>query len=179
MVGAGPSSSVHARRRGAVAFVVVVVLGLMSFAGTSVAGRLVTGRQVKDGSVKAVDLRPNRAVRGADVRDGTLSPTQMAPLAAGPPGATGSAGAPGLDGLASFEYLAPDFTALRNTTTPFTATCPAGKVVVGGGLSSVSQQIQIVDSHPTDDQTGWSVTVRNNAASDQTVFAWAVCVSPQ
>src|SRR4051794_33387888 len=81
-----------------------VALSLVSFTSAAVAQSLVTGRQVKDGSVRSVDLRTDQGVRGADVRDGSLSAEQLSSLPPGPPGNQGGQGLPGLAGLDNFDY---------------------------------------------------------------------------
>jgi len=78
--------------RGRAGMVLAFMLGLViATAGTATASRLITGRQIKDGSITAKDLSP--AVRARLVRTGGATTT-------GPKGETGPAGIPGPAGSA-------------------------------------------------------------------------------
>jgi len=157
--------------------VAALVLALVSFAGTAVAGGLVTGRQVKDGSLGSVDLRTDRAVRGTDVRDGTLSARKMASLPQGPAGDQGSPGIDGVSGLDNFDYEISSPVDVGPTgEATISVPCAAG-TVVGGGASSASEDIRIVAIRLLPAGSGWQVTVYNESASLVTAFGWAVCVS--
>ena len=133
-----------------------------------------TGRQVKDGSLRSVDLRANRAATGADVRDGTLSASKLSSLPPGPAGATGPPGPPGVDGLDGFDYEIASATVPGSGEATITVPCATG-TVVGGGASSVGV-IRMVESRPLADGSGWNVVVRNLLAADVDAFGWAVCV---
>ena len=64
-----------------------------------------------------------------------------------------------------------------------TATCPAGKVAIGGGVSLANDGagggIRLVQSYPTvdGDTYGWRVTVVNNWEEETTVRAYAICAT--
>ena len=165
-------------RPGAGACLVALVVLLVSFTGAAVASGSITGRQVKDGSLRSIDLRTDRGVTGADVRDGTLSPTKFASLPPGPQGLTGPQGTPGLNGLDNFDYEVLPVDVTRGTAAQMTVPCAAG-TVVGGGASSAGV-IQIEESRPLPNGSGWTVLVFNADTTDVTAFAWAVCVgAPQ
>jgi hypothetical protein len=57
------------------------------------------------------------------------------------------------------------------------AQCPAGKVVIAGGVSNVNTEgIQMVSSFPTQATATWHVTLRNTTLTNNRTFTpWAVC----
>lgn len=130
------------RRPGVGLLLAGVILAGIGFAGTwsgtALASALVTGRQVKDGTLRSVDLRSDRAVTGADVRDGTLSAQKLSALPDGPAGPQGPQGLPGLDGLDNFDYEVPDPVSVSGFGEgEIFVPCREG-IVVGGGASSFS-----------------------------------------
>jgi hypothetical protein len=171
---ARPAGVAGRRRWSTGLLVAAAVVALVSFTGTAVASGLVTGRQVKDGSLRSVDLRANRAVTGADVRDGTLSASKLSSLPAGRQGDTGPSGAKGVDGLDNFHYEIASAPVPGSGEVQITVPCAAG-TVVGGGASSLGV-IRMVESRPLSDGSGWNVVVRNRSAAGVDAFGWAVCV---
>jgi hypothetical protein len=149
-----------------------------TFAGTAAAGGLVTGRQIKDGSLTSVDLRTDRGVTGADVRDGSLSASKLSSLPQGPPGIPGLSGSKGVDGLDNFNYEISDpgqGQVPASGDLDILVPCPAGTRVVGGGASS-GGVIRMEESRPLADGSGWNVVVFNEQTTAVDAFAWAVCV---
>jgi hypothetical protein len=55
-----------------------------------------------------------------------------------------------------------------------TATCPPGTKIIGGGASSNSARVTIINSEPTADETGWLVTATADAAGPL-IAADAIC----
>lgn len=79
---------------------------MVATAGTAAAARLITGRQIKDGSITAKDL--SKALRAQLARAGKQGPAG-APGVQGAAGAAGATGAPGAPGLVrAFAHVAPD-----------------------------------------------------------------------
>jgi hypothetical protein len=156
--------------------VAAAVVALVSFAGTAVAGGLVTGRQIKDASLTSVDLKADRAVTGADVRDGSLSAEKLSSLPQGAPGTKGSTGLKGLDGLDNFDYEHIDAVPIGpNNDVQVTVPCATG-TVIGGGASSRFATIRIEESRPLPDGSGWKVLIFNQSEVDVDATAWAICV---
>jgi hypothetical protein len=171
------SSTAVRMRRGAGLLVAAAVAAVVSYTGAALAGGPVTGRQIKDGSVGSVDLRTDRGATGADVRDGTLTAAKMRSLPQGPDGAKGPPGVTGLDGLDNFDYeISGPTRVVAGSDATFTVPCAAG-TVLGGGASSVNTRIDMEESHPLADGTGWTVAVYNASGADAVVFFWADCVS--
>jgi hypothetical protein len=79
-----------------------------------------------------------------------------------------------------YEIVTQTDTLTENVEATVTATCPTGKVVVGGGWLSVypADHVAIAESYPTG--TGWAVRVKllgNTGGSYSTdVTAYAVCI---
>jgi hypothetical protein len=74
-----------------------------ALAGTSYAAVAITGLNIKDGSVRSIDIADGKyGVQGKDVKDGTLQATDLSvaarALLKGQTGATGAPGAPGTNG---------------------------------------------------------------------------------
>ena len=60
----------------------------------------------------------------------------------------------------------------------WTAECPAGKKVTGGGVSSTEPNfITVRESAALNDGAGWAVGVYNDKATAQTSYVWAVCIT--
>ena len=139
-------------------FVVLAVAGLMllvSFAGGATAGILVTGKQIKDGSVASRDIR-NRSVTTRDVRDRTLKVRDLSKRTRtrlrGATGTSGPQGLPGLDGVSGFEVVTATGTIPVGLTETVLASCPDGKTAMGaaGGfdtlLAGLSSQVTRIDA---------------------------------
>jgi hypothetical protein len=149
-------------------------LALASFTSTAVASGLVTGRQIKDGSVGSVDLKAGRGLGGADVRDGSLSAQELGSLPQGPRGEPGGTGPPGLAGLHNFDYeISQPFAVDPSSDAGMTVPC-AG-TPIGGGASSDSFAVSTMESHP--EGSGWTVRVYNASGTARDAYAWAVCAS--
>ena len=84
-------TSRHARLSAALLAVLVLSLGL---GGTAAAVTLVTGKQIKDGTVRGRDVG-NGSLTGADVADRSLSPADFSGSVQGPTGPQGPAGPSG------------------------------------------------------------------------------------
>jgi hypothetical protein len=134
-----------------------VVASLALFAalgGSSYAAISITGKQVQDNSLTAKDVR-NASLTSQDVRDQSLlaQDFKKGQLPAGPQGPRGDTGAPGpkgdpgatgpqgvqgergLPGVSGYEQITVDKQTNPDVSifTFATATCPIGKVAVGGG----------------------------------------------
>jgi hypothetical protein len=94
----------------------------------------------------------------------------------GPPGPAGPAGASG--GLSGYEIVtgAPVAMTFDDFEMTASASCPAGKLAIGGGVTVASpgDEVLMAESHPTAGGAGWSVTVLNYGA-DNSMTAHVVC----
>jgi hypothetical protein len=57
------------------------------------------------------------------------------------------------------------------------ATCPAGKIAVGGGFSTsgFDQSMEVTASNPQPEGNAWRVVARNPGTGDGTLVASVVC----
>ncbi len=155
-------------RRPSPATVVALAALFVASSGTAVAAVIVTGANVKNGSLTGLDVR-NGSLTSADVKNRSLLPVDFkgklpagpqGPVGpAGPVGAQGAPGAPGVSGWERKFTIAGPF----DSTSPKTgeASCPAGKKLLGGGgrlhhLQPAAPPIAIQESYAADDDT-WRV----------------------
>ncbi len=154
------------------ALVVGVVLAV-ALAGTATAAKLITGKQIKDGSIGLADLSTS-AKRSLAGRTGQQGP-------AGPPGATGStgpAGAAGPQGPAGLPALTTEVRAV-------TALAPAGDVGVAEvrcppGMTALSGSVNVWATYSGIDQPnragdGWIGGVYNAAATPEEFDVIVIC----
>lgn len=108
--------------------VVLGVAGLMvvSASGAATAATLITGKNIKDGTVTSADIK-NGTLKLAD-----LSPGARVKGPAGPTGRTGQQGAPGVSGYRQVTALV---TPVPSTTS--TVACAAGEVPLSAGVKPV------------------------------------------
>jgi hypothetical protein len=178
------------RARFVVALLTVIVL---SGAASAAAGGLITGIQIKDGTIRSRDLT-NAGLTGADVRDASLSVLDFdQDSIRGPQGDDGPQGAPGprgLDGIPGVEFAQKPFTAVHEESgvsagiSGVALPCPTpSKRAVAGGISSLDPDgLDVIESAPIEPTSGnngrWEVTVHNGTSADIAAFAWVTCVTP-
>lgn len=172
----------------------VVAMGGTSYAAVTLAKNSVLSKHIKNGQVKTADLRAS-AVTGGKVKDGSLGAVDFAAgqLPAGPQVATGPAGPAGPQGVpgpVNTVTVVASSTVAAGTFGSATATCPAGKEVVGGGPSLGNVLTMVVTSsfplvngadpltiangeYPA--ATGWRAFARNDSGSPQTIKVAIVC----
>jgi hypothetical protein len=151
----------------------VVALGGVSYAATVLPKNSVGATQLKKKAVTTSKLRAN-AVGSAKVKDGSLlaADFKAGQLPAGPRGAQGPKGVPGLSGLVYVQAASPPIA--PGAIDGAKATCPAGKKpIAGGGLTE--KNTPIVESFPVDND--WSVLVRNDSANPVVLDTYAVCAT--
>lgn len=192
------------RRLGFLIAGVVAALATVT-AGTAGVQALITGAQIKDGTVASRDIK-NGTIGRADISAGTLSslraprgPAGVAGLQGatgpqGPPGAQGVAGPqgdtgshgpqgakgdPGADGgLAGYEIVTapPVPIAASDFVVSGSASCPTGKLAIGGGLTvdDPEGEVSLTESHPAAGGSGWVVTVLNYGEANS-MTPYAIC----
>lgn len=132
---------------------------------------LITGKQIKNGSIGLVDisagakrtLKGNRGTRGLAGPPGQPGPPG-AQGAQGNPGAQGQPGAQGPPGLSNVQHVSS--TSPADPDGIHTVDCPAGKYVTGGG--GIEQSAYLWSSRPLDGDT-WIIA--GDAGSTMTAFA--------
>lgn len=150
---------------------VVLAIGMVATAGAS---RLITGSQVKNGSIGLADLskRAKQALKGGTGPSGP----------AGPAGSQGPAGAQGPAGVNTITRVSsPDVTLAPGQTSyeveqaggpALVAACPAGQVVVGTGFNNSIGDVDFVLSFGS--LVGGFMY--NDSSIDIDVFVQAMCV---
>ena len=188
-----------ARHRTLTAVLLAALVLSIGLGGTAAAASLITGKQIKDGTVRGRDVG-NSSLTGADVADKSLSPADFSGSVQGPAGPQGPTGPQGPRGLQGPQGTAgpqgvkgdqgvPGISGLRYVTSEAASVgggskkglymyCD-GQKVLAGGLSTnfFADQAQLVQSAPLNDGIGWFVSVKNEGSSDMTVYGWAVCAS--
>ena len=93
----------------------------------------------------------------------------------GAQGARGPSGPPGLSGWEIAISGAVDLPA--NGTRKGSVRCPAGKKVLGGGVSHSDGILYLYESAPLDGGVGWAGAVSNRSSYPRTMYVWAICAS--
>lgn len=162
--------------------VVVVTVLVVSTMGGAAAAALITGRQIKDGTVTGRDIR-DQSLRPRDVKSGLVRPGPQGPQGApgpdGPAGGTGGAGSNGLGGVTT--VVSPTALTVPGHGLPtFNIACPNGMKALGGGAGGADQaavdHMELTRSIPTTTALGgWSVGMYNSSQNAINVFLWVRC----
>lgn len=179
------SNTIHSHGRVLAAFAAGAIL---ASAGTATAARLITGKQIKNGTITERDL--SASVRAKLAKVGATGPAG-APGASGAPGAKGDTGATGPAGgfRASSITLVNGPSATYPDTFPggvvphSNATCPEGSVAIAGFWdvegSFYAEPVPWVTSRRVTERI-WQVSVQQPMSypGDFTYHATAVCAAP-
>lgn len=112
----------------------------------------VTSAKIRNGNVTSPDIADG-SVSSADVRNGTLRRVDFRPGQI-PPGPTGPQGPPGAPGVSSREQVAAETPLTSVSPKNLTATCPAGKKALGGGVEisgTGRSRVTAVENKPSGD----------------------------
>jgi hypothetical protein len=158
------------------ATVLATVALFVSLAGTATATTavLITGAQIKDGTIGVRDLskKTRLALRGPRGFTG-LEGAPGAPGVPGPAGATGPAG--GFDPSKLHHVTGPPHWFGPGDTEYVRAECPPGDKVIGGGYWS---NAMLVINEETYGPAAWQVLIHNDSEIEIRAQAWAMCVAP-
>jgi len=192
-------------RSNAVAYVALVLAlgGSSAYAADRITSRdiapdAITSKHIKDGQVRSADVGDGSLV-AKDFAAGQLPAGQRGPEGPqgpageagpqgpagevgtqGPQGPAGPQGPEGPAGLSGVEtVVSNNFSNQVRLEATATATCPAGKQVIGGGADLNSQfperKTGIVASRPVGN-SGWTATGRTyEAATGVNLSVWAIC----
>lgn len=161
------------------AMVVAIVALIAGVSGGATAATLITGAQIKDGSVTGKDIK-NGSITRRDLAPGTARGTQGPQGQQGPQGFQGSQGPAGIQGPPGLRGLSGVLGAHRvsivsafDSTDEKTvvASCPLGEVVIGGGASVLPPVAAVTASAPDVALTNW--TARANEIAP-TLVPWDV-----
>ena len=125
-----------------------------------------TSADIADGGVSSADVR-NGSLRRVDFRPGQI-----------PHGPTGPQGPPGVSGR---EQVASETPLTSASPKNLTATCPAGKKVLGGGVEisgAGRARVTAVENHPAGDNA-WEAEAWEAVATGATwkVVVHAICAT--
>jgi hypothetical protein len=157
----------------------VIAVLLACTAGATAASSLITGKQIKDGSITGADVK-SKSLTPGDFRgslQGPAGPTGFT----GPAGPTGPAGAPGAPGASgalstTTAVKGPDVPAgpsgSGSNVQSSSADCPAGTVVTGGGWDTGVRDF-IATARPSGN--GYFVISVNTGTLSSHIQAYAIC----
>jgi hypothetical protein len=151
----------------------IVSAVVASTTATAATMALITGAQIKNGSVELVDLSAGakRALRGKRGERGRQGP-------AGPAGATGASGAPGAPGgfdPTKLQYITgPNVTVNPGQTGGAQAACPAGSTAVSGGFAATEGHVAYSE---TLGGTFHAISVVNDTSIPVQIHATAMCAT--
>jgi hypothetical protein len=183
---------------------VLVVAGVVLFAsvGSASAALLITGKQIKDGTVTGADVKNgslrlkdlnSTSIQGPAGPQGPQGPRgDTGPRGAngdtgaqGPQGLQGLQGVPGLNGISGYEVRVSDGIPgpSGGNGSGSSPNCSQGKKPVGGGIASDNLfGIQTYTSAPMVDDVsriyGWTASWKY-LTSNVTVYIWVICATPQ
>jgi hypothetical protein len=155
----------------------VVAMGGKGYAATKLSGSnikagTITGKQIKSRSLGAGKLSAKTiaALRGATGAAGAVGP-------AGPAGPAGPIGPNGIAALKIVKSAPIDLPV--GVQKPVSQPCPAGSLVMGGGISTASTSTKVVinASYP-DGLTNWRADVSNESLAPTTFTVYALCIIP-
>jgi hypothetical protein len=137
-------------------------------AGSSTAAFIVTSANIKNGTIKMVDISPaaKAALRGQRGTRGL----------AGQPGQPGPAGSQGPQGIQRLApVISPEVVIQPGSLGTAEATCPAGEIAVSGGYALSGPDAHVYQS--TGVFSGWVAKADNpsDAPDPATVRAYAYC----
>ncbi|MCW2812605.1 MAG: hypothetical protein JWN84_60 [Nocardioides sp.] len=161
----------------------VAVIGSAT-AGSAVAAKMITGADIKNGTVASVDVK-NSSLTGKDLKTGSVGESDLGA------GVRGKLNEPDLGGYEVKRVVAE---ADAGSLTSHFVACTPGKLAIGGGadLKNDEELVRVVDSAPYDFYDGvaqfappaddhadaWGVTVNNGLANLEQVTVYVVCVDP-
>jgi hypothetical protein len=129
----------------------------------------VTRAKLKNNVVTAVKVK-NGSLMAADFKAGQLPVGPAGP--AGPQGPKGDAGPPGISGYQRVVAVGPLLNAGEHATA--TASCPAGKKVLGGG-PQFDSGLQINESYAS--ETEWKTVMKNPGPGSAGFSVVAYCAA--
>ena len=169
------------RKRITPATILAMIALFVALAGTATAGTaLITGAQIKNGSIGLADMSPKAkaALKGARGPQGPAG--RMGPM-----GAAGLAGAQGVQGPAGgfdpnkITYVeGATITIAPQDAQSALVACPAGAKAISGGWVVISGGSEVFGSKSYNSGVSWSVLVWNDSEfTDATVTPFAVCAA--
>lgn len=161
-----------------VVLALAVVLGITT-AASATTRTLITGKQIAPHAINSKHL-VNHTVQAHDLSARLIKSLHGARGATGPAGPAGPAGPQGAPGISGHAIANATYHIEPGYEATVSVTAPAGKVVLGGGVSSATPGALIVEQSYPSSATTWTVTVyaySDGTATDFTVYAVVGTVS--
>jgi hypothetical protein len=138
--------------------------------------------QLKRNAVTSSKLAPN-TVRTGQVVDGSLltADFKAGQIPQGPKGDKGDKGDRGPVGINGYEMVRTQRSLAAGASTVYSAVCPKGKSVLGGGAfwQGVPQGLAMIHTNVTSTGGGvpdaWQISSKNTSTATQTLTAVAIC----
>lgn len=161
------------------------------------AAALITGAQIKNGTVESIDIK-NGSIKALDIATGakaSLRGEPGAPGAPGTPGTPGNPGAPGAPGVSDYTLVTSGVTSVPASggTGVARAICPPGlRVISGGGYLAIGSLADTALTSSAPDAVdgngspiwvssatanAWTVSASNDSAIAHDLQAYAICGS--
>jgi hypothetical protein len=163
------------------AFVLAMLALFVALAGTATAGTaavMITGKQIKNGSIGLADLSASakRALKGQRGPRGYTG-VQGIQGAQGTQGASGANG--GFDPNKILYVTGPTVTVPAGDLVTITTPCPSGSKALSGGYVDINAGNGTVWASRTYDSGGsWTVQVENfNGTIDDSATGYAICAA--
>lgn len=163
--------------------VVAVIALLVAMSGSAVAASLITGEQIKDGTIQTKDLSKKTRVKLASASGGERGPAGPSGQQ-GERGANGSAGQNGRDGVSQALVRRVENEVGAHSSGVAVAHCLSGEEAIGGGgsIDGVDALQQTAPASGEDAASegsapdGWLARAFNADDETRTITAFAVCV---
>jgi len=153
------------------ALIAAIVAAVVAAASGTAATIIVTSKNIKNGTIQAVDISPaaKRALKGNRGARGAAGPRGLQG-ATGPAGPTGAAGAQGPAGIQTLHGATQTLSVPSGATGDVTAVCPVGQTAVSGG--AVFGGLLVMSAATT---TGWRVVGFNDLPAPDNLTVVAYC----
>ncbi|WP_210439394.1 hypothetical protein [Nocardioides xinjiangensis] len=171
----------NATPRTALAVAVAVIALVLSAGAGATASLLITGNQIKDGTVASRDIK-NRSLKVKDLSARATAKLTGAAGPVGPRGATGPAGPAGASGLSGFEVVTrslpiPGILGGVGGTDTLTAACPEGKKAIAATAAYAAPVANLLSQVTRTSESAFRATGVNLLPTPQTLSLEVVCAA--
>jgi hypothetical protein len=163
---------------------IAAVALVLAFSGGAVAGKLITGKQIKDNTVSTKDIKNGSlqsldlsAAAIAELQSGEAGPAGPVGAAgpAGPAGDAGPAGPAGANGVSGLEYVTGTQAIAAGAQGSLSVVCPVGKKIVGAVADFMNSFLPTASRFNA--QTGAFGYGKNTSANADTLRLSIACIT--
>ena len=157
---------------------VAVVAGGIAWASIPYSGAS-TGCYTKNGgALRVIDTQTTNCTNREQRLDWNVQGAQGTQGPQGQQGAQGPQGQQGPQGVSGWVMVKFETTVHPDTDLGNSVNCPAGKKVLGGGITKqIIGDSMVMESGPKDDGSGWFVLMDNREDFDEPMTFWAICAN--